>query len=188
MKVFDNWYWEQYPDVADARIPPFRHWVKYGRKEGRALLPPFWYFSAIKRLKQISYSNYIDEGEKNRLKLGTEDYNKIRITRTNFYQIDLFLESYVKELMKIKKIEILYQEGNSLKLIKNRNRFVINLPEKKLLNEFEIELLNHLINVEKIINLNFDSNNVYDRFIEIVHRDLIRNHHIKIFPLSKYVN
>ena len=44
MYVFSkNWYLKKYPDVAKSTVykdNPYKHYVDYGRKEGRLPLPP----------------------------------------------------------------------------------------------------------------------------------------------------
>jgi hypothetical protein len=53
--------------------------------------------------------------------------------------------------------------------------------------EFEIELLNHLMNMEKKISLRFESDNVYDKFIKIMHQDIIKEHKISTLAMTKDV-
>lgn len=41
-----TWYLKQYPDVAASAIPPLKHYIKFGEKEGRRPHPlfyPIWY-------------------------------------------------------------------------------------------------------------------------------------------------
>jgi hypothetical protein len=185
VRTLKYWYWEQNPDVAHAGIPSIRHWFKYGRKEGRAILPPFWYVRVVKRLNQISFSKYLNAAELNNFNKSVKYYNKIRIARTNFYQIDSFIEIYFKDLKNIGSLNILFKEDRFLRLKKSKNKVIINLPKKSLMTDFEIELLSHLINVERKIYLDFESIKVYDNFIGIVHKDLINKHEINILSTSK---
>jgi hypothetical protein len=61
MNILKHWYWEQNPDVAKMGFPPIKHWIKYGRKEGRNLLPPFWYIRVIKSMNRITYFKYLND-------------------------------------------------------------------------------------------------------------------------------
>lgn len=185
MNILKHWYWKQNPDVAHIGIPPIRHWIKYGRKEGRALLPPFWYIRAINSLNLLSYSKYLNAEEEINFHISLKGYTKIRITRTNFYKIDKLLKLYFKELVKNKTLNILFQEGKALQLKKINNKLIINLPKKSLMSEFEIELLNHLINTEQILYLEFENCDVYEKFIEVINRDMIIKHEISILSMTK---
>ena len=37
------WYLNQNPDVKEGKINFLRHWVLYGKNEGRKIFPPLWY-------------------------------------------------------------------------------------------------------------------------------------------------
>jgi hypothetical protein len=187
MNILKHWYWEQNPDVAKMGFPPIKHWIKYGRKEGRNLLPPFWYIRVIKSMNRITYFKYLNAEEQNNFHMSLNSWTRIRITRTNFYQIKTFLKLYFNELMKTRTLNILFEEGKVLKLKKTGNKLIIKLPEKSSMREFEIELLNHLMNMEKKISLRFESDNVYDKFIKIMHQDIIKEHKISTLAMTKDV-
>ncbi len=48
-----NWYMTQNPDVALNKFHPVRHWVKYGRFEGRTLFKPFWFYRKITKSSEL---------------------------------------------------------------------------------------------------------------------------------------
>jgi hypothetical protein len=175
MNFITDWYLKQYLDVKLAKVSPIAHWLNYGRKEGRYIIPPIWYLKKISELRKKDFDLLRNKSEKTKMKK-SEMFGKIRIARTNYYQYDKQLRKYLKFVEKNDTVFI--RKDRVLKLERKAKKITIGFPSKSVATEIEKEILSQLFNINKKLNLYFTNEKIYIELISIVNVESLRNHSI----------
>jgi hypothetical protein len=85
-----TWYFIQNPDVKQAEIPAFLHFIKYGRKELRNWQEPKWFRGALGPHGWIRRnSRYFFLQEKISEESLTQNYREISIYRPGVYNREI---------------------------------------------------------------------------------------------------
>ncbi len=106
----------QNPDVAINQFHPIRHWVKYGRFEGRTLFKPLWFYRKITKssdlLCELSELNEITCGHLDQL-ISSIGENK-KSPRILIYRVHNYTRQTRKLIFTLIALSLI---GNSLELI-----------------------------------------------------------------------
>jgi hypothetical protein len=173
--MIKSWYYNQYPDVRNSKIPPIAHWINYGRREGRFFAPPIWFLIYTYKLRKsiLDGTNvmlkYDFGADKNSLKSLTRNVYSIKISRSNHRRNRKFLRRYIKLISKQESIEIYFKVAKDKKSeitsrIK-RGKVYIYIPKNYKIQQYEFEFIQHVLNTNlkcmstydrKLLPINFD--------------------------------
>lgn len=155
------WYYSQYPDVRIAELDPLRHWIKYGYREGRYLLPPIWFIIYVTQLKNLFLNGkslkLIDEVNDDIVKLSRINCSifNIKIHRSNYRMKRKFLRKYLRLINVKGEVHINFKiaDGSKSTVVSRikKNKVQIEIPGKSELKEFDVEFIQHILNT----NLNY---------------------------------
>ena len=174
--MIQNWYYNQYPDVRNSKIPPIVHWTNYGLREGRFIVPPVWFLIYTYKLRKsiLDGTNvmlkYDFESDKNRLKLLTQNVYSIKINRSNHRRNRKFLKKYIKLISKQESIEIYFKlaQGKKSEISSRikRGKVYFYFPKNYKIQQYEFEFIQHVLNTNlncksnydmKLLPINFDN-------------------------------